>query len=472
MKGRETIYRAQYVLSQGRFLRDGAIAVQDGEIQALLSAEDVADLQAAGPDRVVDLGRVALIPGQINVHSHAFQRALRGKTEYREPSRGGDNFWTWRQGMYRLANRVEPDEMETIAEAAYWEMLRAGITHVGEFHYVHHGRDGRPYADRNEMALRIAKVAQELGIRVTLLPVAYHTGDIGEPALAEQRRFLSPDVESYLAQVQALREAVKAMPLVQVGLAPHSIRAVPKEWMEAIAAFGKAEGLPVHIHVCEQRREVEASRKAYGMPPVEALYEWGVLDESWTLIHGTHLSARELEILEEVRPTIGACPTTERNLGDGILPARSLVERQVPIALGSDSHTMIDPFCEMRLVEYHERLIREERNVLSAVDGQQRLKTADILWEMGTKSGARSLNTGGGELAAGAVADFVAVDLEHPSLLGATGSTLLTDIVLSMSAAAVRDVFVAGRPLVAARFHGKEHEIIEEYRQLMQKYAQ
>jgi formimidoylglutamate deiminase len=466
----ETIYRGRYILIDGRFEQDAALVERAGRIEKILRGDEAAGAVNA-ERRELDLGNVALIPGQLNVHSHAFQRSLRGKTEYGQPGREDDNFWTWRTEMYELANRIEPEEMEIIGRMVFLEMLRAGITHVGEFHYVHHQPDGTPYEEPNELALRLGKAAKAVGLRMTMLPVAYHTGDIGKEASPEQRRFISKEVDRFLNRVDRLAEGWSGEELLDVGVAPHSIRAVDRKWLEAIAEWGRSRKAPVHIHACEQRKEVRASQEAFGMPPVEALYEWGVLDEGWTIIHGTHLSERELEILAEVRPTIGACPTTERNLGDGFLPAAELVARDVPIALGSDSHTVVDPFEEMRLVEYHERLRREERNVLVGADRRGRLSTAEILWPMGTAYGARSLAGDDGEIREGGPADFVALDLDHPSIAGAQRSTLLTDVVLSMSAGAVRDVIVAGEAVVAEGFHRRQHEYISDYCALMERFA-
>ena len=470
-RGNETIYRARYVLIDGCFEQEAALVERAGRIEEILLDDEAARAVNASR-RQVDLGNVALIPGQLNVHSHAFQRSLRGKTEYGQPGREDDNFWTWRTEMYELANRIEPDEMEIIGRMVFLEMLCAGITHVGEFHYIHHRPDGSAYDDPNELALRLGRAAKDVGLRMTMLPVAYHTGDIGEAAGPDQRRFISSGVHTFLGRVEGLAHRWADEELLDVGVAPHSIRAVDRQWLEAIAEWGRSRKAPVHIHACEQRKEVRASEYAFGMPPVEALYEWGVLDERWTIIHGTHLSDRELEILEEVRPTIGACPTTERNLGDGFLPATELVARDVPIALGSDSHTVVDPFEEMRLVEYHERLRREERNVLVGADRLGRTSTAEILWPMGTRFGARSLAGDDGAIRVGGPADFVALDLDHPSIAGAQRSTLLTDVVLSMSAAAVRDVIVAGKAVVAEGVHRREHEIISDYCALMERYSQ
>ncbi len=462
----ETIYRATLTLLEGRFVDDAALVVIDGAITEIIDAEDV-EQRLDADSRLVQLRDVALIPGQINVHSHAFQRSLRGRTEYRQSPDETDDFWTWRTEMYRLANRFGPDEMQTVAAMAFLEMARAGISRVGEFHYVHHSPDGDEYDEPMELAHRIIAAAKQAGIHITMMPVAYHTGGINEPAHHDQRRFIHDDVDTYLRRVQQLADEFADDEMVDIGLAPHSIRAVPREWLEEIAEFGAHRDMPVHIHVCEQRKEVEESRAAFGMPPIEALSDWGVLAEGWTLIHGTHLSQRELEILEDIRPTIGACPTTERNLGDGFLPASDLVGRGVPIALGSDSHTVIDPFEEMRLVEYHERLRNEERNVLVGADGST-TRTADILWPMGTEHGARSLRCSSTAIREDSSADLVAIDLNHPSIVGAGADTLLTDVVLSMSPGAVRDVIIGGESVIAERRHRRGHEIVEAFRAVME----
>lgn len=467
----DTIYRADSIYIDGTFRSDVDVVVRCGVIDGIVSRDEAAASDSSHRDRIVDLGDVALLPGQINVHSHAFQRGLRGKTEYRDPSRQSDDFWSWRHEMYRLANRITADDMTAIAKMAFVEMLRFGITHVGEFHYIHRRPDGSPYGDPLRLSEHIIEAASDTGIRLTLLPVAYRTGGIDEELGDNQRRFKSSNIDTYLDDVGKLVDRTAGLDSVRVGFAPHSIRAVPRDWFAPIADAARRLEAPVHIHVCEQRREVEASRSAYGAPPVAALDEWGVLDESWTLIHGTHLSEAEFDILEQRRPTIGACPSTERNLGDGFLPATRLVERNIPIALGSDSHTVIDPFEEMRLVEYHERLRHEERNVLAGVDPENRRQTADILWPMGTRHGARALQSDDGVIAEGKCGDFIAVDLDHPSVAGAGKETLLTDVVLSMSAGAVCDVVVAGEHVVGGRRHRQQSSVVGAYRELMNHYA-
>ncbi len=467
---RETVYQAAMAVIRGKVVEDVAVVVgPEGRVKEVLEEEEGKRVTDAS-QRVVDLGEAALIPGQINIHSHAFQRSMRGRTEYRGDGASGDDFWSWRREMYAWAHRLSPEQMGVVGRMAFMEMARAGITHVGEFHYLHHREDGQLYDRPLEMAYQLVEAARDVGIRMTMMPVAYETGDINRPPMESQRRFIAPDLESYLGWAQELEEAFAGESLVATGVAPHSIRAVSRPWLEAIASEARARGWPLHIHACEQRKEVERSKEEYGMAPIEAFEEWGVLDKGWTLIHGTHLEERELEILEEVKPTIGACPTTERNLGDGFLEARKLVSRGVPIALGSDSHTVIDPFEEMRLVEYHERLRVEERNVLAAHSPEGEDETASVLWPMGTTNGARSLKAEEAGLEVGAKADFVALDLRHPSLVGTGTQTLLSDVVLSMSAGAVQEVVVDGKSVVAEGRHRREKGIVDAFRALMERF--
>ena len=464
-----TVFRGDLAVIDGEVEEDvGLVVGSDGTLTSIRRFDGGSGGALEG-EEVIDLGRVAMIPGQVNIHSHAFQRSMRGRTEYQSEAAGGDNFWSWRREMYAWAHRLTPEEMAVVGRMAFLEMARAGITHVGEFHYVHHRPDGELYDRAMEMAFRLMEAAQEVGIRMTMMPVAYETGDIKEPPREAQRRFISPSVEQYLEWVEEMEAQLIDEPSLSIGVAPHSIRAVSRGWLEVIAGEARARGWPLHIHACEQRREVRRSKEVYGMAPIEAFHEWGLLDEGWTLIHGTHLEARELDILEEVRPTIGACPTTERNLGDGFLEARELVARDVPIALGSDSHTMIDPFAEMRLVEYHERLRAEARNVLAGkTPGVE--ESANVLWPMGTRHGARALGSDDGRLEVGAPADFVALDLRHPSLAGTTAGTLLSDIVLSMSAAAVTTTVVDGEMVVSDGAHRAEEDIVEAFASLTRRY--
>src|SRR5690554_728447 len=376
-------YRARRVWGEAGWTERSSVWVRGGRVVGVGALDE-----RPRRYRTVDLEKVALVPGQVNAHSHAFQRVMRGLAERRDVTRPDDDFWTWREAMYEVALSLSAEEVEAAARLAFWEMARAGITHVGEFHYVHHRPDGSAYDDPNELAHRVIAAAQAVGIRITLLHVAYHTGDIGQRAKPRQRRFIEPDVGTYLGRLSALQERWGGVEGVSVGSAPHSIRTVDRSWVEAISEYCVGQKMVIHTHVCEQPAEIAASQRAYGMGPVEALHDWVGLGAEWTLVHGTHMSERELEIVAQTRPTICACPSTERNLGDGFLPARALVKAGVPIALGSDSHTVIDPWEEMRLVEYHERLRAQARNVLPAHDAQSRSGSAEVLWPMGSVAGA------------------------------------------------------------------------------------
>ena len=439
-------YRAQYVLADGAFRDAWAVEVTaDGRIAEV------------GPARSddVDLGAVAIIPGLVNAHSHSFQRVIRGRTEWLDPSRPDEDFWTWRERMYGAAARLDPDSIYDVARWTFLEMLSTGITTVGEFHYVHHQPGGVPYEDRTVLARRVVAAARDVGIRIVLLRVAYQRGGFGRPAAPEQLRFIDADVDAVLADAETLASDHRDDDAVAVGLAPHSIRAVDRRWLEELGAAARRADMPLHIHACEQRREIDESRAEYGVTPLEAFDEFGILDDRLTLVHATHLSEPELALAASRRPTVCACPTTERNLGDGFLPASRLVQAGVPICLGSDSHADIDLFEEARLVEYHERLRHERRNVLAAAalstsgSGQ----TAAVLWPMLAAAGARSLRQNVGTLRPGAWADFATLDLNHPTLLGADRDSLLTHVCLSTAPAAVRDVFVGGRHIIRDRRH-------------------
>ena len=279
------------------------------------------------------------LPGFVNAHSHAFQRALRGRVEHVDPDHPHDDFWTWREAMYQAANAIDPDGAYEVALQLYREMVAAGYTAVGEFHYPHHQPGGEPYPDPNAMAKATAAAARDAGIEIVMLMTAYARAGQGLPPTPGQRRFCDPDVASYLARVDALASEMR------VGLAPHSVRAVPRDWLEEITAYAASSGMVVHIHANEQRREIDESLAEYGLRPIELLAEIGLLGPRATVIHATHVSERELELLASSGATVCACPTTEANLGDGFLPALELMQHGVPICIGTDSNTIIDPAC-------------------------------------------------------------------------------------------------------------------------------
>jgi formimidoylglutamate deiminase len=365
-----------------------------------------------------------------NAHSHAFQRAMRGRAE--RPGAGGvDDFWTWRWEMFRVAGALDPDGMRTIAEAAYREMAGAGYGVVGEFHYVHHQPDGTPYGDPNEMAHAVADGALAAGLPIVLLPAAYHrNGWDGHdvPPDAGQRRFCDPDVDTFLARVDALLRWAAAVDRVSVGVAAHSVRAVPAAWLEAIAKYSEQHGLVRHVHAHEQRREIEQCQAEHGCTPIELLERTGFLGPRASVIHGIHVSAHDVDLLARTDTTVVSCPTTEGNLGDGYLPAIAYLEAGVPLAIGSDSQVRIDPFEEARELETLSRRERELRSGLLAAVGD--------LWHELCRNGYRSVGVDAGTVRP------IELDLNHPDLRGIE----LIDLPLALVTCASAGVVISESP--------------------------
>jgi len=406
-------------------------------------------LGVSSPPAGAEVERLAgklLLPGLVNAHSHAFQRLIRGRTEGRTSGRQADDFWTWREAMYGVAGSLDPEGIEIASRQCFLEMAMAGITTVGEFHYLHHQPDGRPYSDRLETALRVVNAAHEVGLRIALLRVGYARPGFRAAEEPRQRRFYDPEVDVFLAAVEALAAAVRHDKRVSIGVAPHSVRAVPRHWLEAVAA---ARPRIVHMHVAEQEKEVEACLAEHGRRPVELLAEVGLLDERFTAVHAVHVQPEEIRLLGP--SSVCACPTTERDLGDGILPAEGLVRAGVTLSIGTDSQTVIDPWEELRSLEGNLRLAARRRLVLPSEPGLDGL--ARRLLEVGTAGGARSLGLDVGVLAPGRPADLCAIDLAHPSLVGAGEDALLASVVFGAASAAVSDSWVQGARVVRDSRH-------------------
>ncbi|MGE3671173.1 MAG: formimidoylglutamate deiminase, partial [Polyangiaceae bacterium] len=322
---------------------------------------------AAGAEGVTERVAGVLLPGVPNLHSHAFQRAFAGLTE-QSGGTGKDSFWSWREAMYRYAERLDPDAVEAIAEQVFLEMLEAGYTSVAEFHYVHHAADGSPYADLPELGRRVAAAARSVGIRLTLLPVFYEAAGFGpKPIEAAQRRFYNSP-ERYLQLWQALQSECDS--LVTLGAAPHSLRAAPLGSLNAVVREVKRSlpEAPIHIHIAEQLREVEECVSHHGRRPVELLLESASVDKTWCLVHATHLSDTEQAELGRSGVVAGLCPTTEANLGDGIFPLGNYRAHAGRWGVGSDSQITLDPAQELRLLEYTQRLTQHARNTVLGGD--------------------------------------------------------------------------------------------------------
>ena len=427
----------------GAFRRD--VAVEYDRETGLVTRTGTLQELGSGAHVVERLPARALMPGFVNAHSHAFQRAIRGHTQWRPADIAArSDFWTWREAMYAAVLGLTPDEIGIVSRYCFLEMLRAGITTVGEFHYVHCDEDGRPYANPNELAQRIVMAAEEVGIRLVLINCAYVTAGIQQPLAPEQRRFNTPDLDAFLDHTGMLRESVTHRPRVSVGVAAHSLRAVPREWLPRLRDWAAGHRTPFHMHVSEQTAEVESCRAEYGMRPIELLAADGLLSERFTAIHATHVDEGELLAIGESGATVCACPSTERDLGDGFLRGYDLMEAGAHIALGSDSQAILDFFEEMRVIEYNERLQRRRRNVITAATGDDRAEPAHALIAHATVSGARSLGLNAGRIGAGALADFVAVDLTHPVIAGWTDDTLAAMLTFCAPTDAVADVWVGG----------------------------
>jgi formimidoylglutamate deiminase len=395
-----------------------------------------------------------------NAHSHAFQRALAGRIERAGTER--DSFWSWREKMYELVESLDPDGLDAVAAAAYVEMLRGGFTAVGEFHYLHHSPDGTPYARRSEMSLRILGAAERSGIGCTLLPVLYETSGFGgAPPAPRQARFLN-DLEGYLEIWDDVARAVSGKSDQRLGAAPHSLRAVLPEQLQALVATidERDSTAPFHIHVSEQRAEVEACRRWSGQTPVLWLAANVSLSERWTLVHATHATAPERSAVALSGASVAICPTTAANLGDGIFPTASFARDGGRYAIGSDSHVVIGAAEELRWLEYLQRLTLERRCVLGRPGGS----TGESIYAEAAFTGGVALGRPIGALVPGYRADLVVLDEAHPLLAGRAPATMLDSYVFSAGAAAVRDVMVGGRWVIEDKAHRDEAAIAERAR--------
>jgi formimidoylglutamate deiminase len=352
------------------------------------------------------------IPAMANVHSHAFQRDLRGVGE--RSARSDDDFWSWREAMYALADRLDPAAIREVAGRVYAEMAAAGYGAVGEFHYVHHRPDGAAYEDPNALAVAVAEAAVAAGLQVVLLPAAYHRG--GRP------RFRDPTVDAFLGRVDALRVWAADRQGVSVGVAAHSVRAVPADWLREIAAYAEAHGLVRHIHAHEQPRELEECRAEHGCSPIELLERTGFLSDRTTVVHGIHVDERDVGLLAASSAIVATCPTTEGNLGDGHFPALVYRDAGVRLAIGSDGNVVVDPFEEVRELETGARRERRTRHALLAVAGD--------LWGALARNGSASLGL--------AHSGTVTVDLDHPRLRGVPDEDVMRALATCADAGVVR----------------------------------
>jgi formimidoylglutamate deiminase len=460
-----TVYLPDILLASNQAKASAALVVD--QTGAVVETVPAASLPRGG--KVVRLPGKALLPGLANAHSHTFQRLFRGRAEGRVS--GGDTFWTWREQMYRAAAFCSPEDLYDVARVTFLEMLQAGITVVGEFHYLHRDPDGNPYSDPNLLAHQVIAAAQSVGIRICLLRTAYIRAGFNLQPHPGQRRFYETP-EEYLLNLQALASSASES-TVSVGAAPHSIRAVPLDDIQSIAAEARRLSLPIHLHISEQPAENVACQAEYASTPVTLLDAHGLLTPSTTLVHAIHLSDFEFTRVAASGTTICSCPTTERNLGDGIFPADTAFRLGIPVAFGTDSQAQIDLLEDARQLEYHLRLRNMERGILdaSARDSwANRTPIGSALFQAASTSGYRALGLSGGSLAPGQPADFFTIDLRDPSILGMQPEEITAQSVFALNRSAVRDVAVAGRLVLQDRCHPHEESIRERYLALQQRY--
>jgi formimidoylglutamate deiminase len=463
-----TAFVPDLLYAGGRFERGRAL-VCDAEGR-VVSVERVEELRAES--NAVRLAGRALLPGMVNAHSHAFQRVIRGRTEYRgaHPS---DSFWTWREMMYAAAARLSPEDIYDASRMAFVEMALAGITSVGEFHYLHRTPEGGEYDDPNLLAREVVRAARDVGLRIALLRVAYARAGYGKEPDPRQLRFIEPDPETFLRHADALARDLGAGEPAHawLGVAPHSVRAVPVEYLREVCAFAREAGVPVHMHVAEQPAEVEACLAEHGRAPVALLADEGMLSPRFTGVHAVHVTPEEAALLRDAKACVCACPTTERNLGDGVVPADLFFKEGVRVALGTDSHAQIDLLEDARELEYHLRLTTLRRNVLApdGDDGRAIPALAARLFECATVAGAQSIGAPGAAFEPGGAADFFTVDLDDPTVAGASDEDLLPAIVFSLSRAAVRETAVGGRLVTRDGRHPAQGEIVSRFAALQRR---
>jgi formiminoglutamate deiminase len=441
------LYFEEALLASG-----SAAAVRIKLADGLIAAIETGTHPAPGDER-----HAIALPGMPNLHSHAFQRAMAGLAETRGPDQ--DNFWTWREMMYRLALAMTPDDVQAVAALAYVEMLESGFTRVGEFHYLHHDPDGRPYNDPAEMAGRIVAAANETGIGLTLLPVFYaHGGFVGQAPAPSQRRFIC-DPDAFARLIEASRRRALAHPGSIVGVAPHSLRAVTPEELTTISPL--AGNGPIHIHAAEQQREVDDCIAWSGRRPVEWLLEHARADSRWCFIHATHMTPEETRQMAKTGVVAGLCPVTEANLGDGTFNGPDFLSCGGRFGIGSDSNVLVGVAEELRQLEYAQRLSGHRRNVMSPGKGTS---TGRALYEAATQGGSSALGASAPLLAPGAPADIVSLDAGHPALLERRGDRILDAWIFAARTSPVDCVWVNGRKWVEAGRHLAREPIIARYR--------
>ncbi len=459
-------YHLQSAYLRRGWAQDVIVGVSDqGFITDVTTSATGADLSPGG-ERVDGI----VVPGMSNGHSHAFQRAMAGNTEYRLSAR--DSFWTWRQAMYALANRVDPGDLQTLATQLFIEMLKSGYTSVAEFHYLHRRRDGIAYSGPNALWDAVIDAASTAGIGLTFLPTLYQTSDFGSrPLRPEQSRF-ALELDTYLRGIEERigKDRHSPSPLLRTGAAFHSLRAVPLDTLrEAAERLREIDaGMPVHIHVAEQVLEVKACLRETGRRPIELLLDSGLLTEHWCLVHATHATPAELEALAGAGPSVCVSVSTEANLGDGFFDTARFLAARGRLCVGSDSQSTVNPAEELRWLEYQQRLRKKRRGVLAT---KTEAHVGTRLWIDAARQGAQAIGQPAGAIEAGRRADWLVLDGAHDSMAGAAEDAAFDHLIFAGGDAAIRDVMVAGRWVIKDRRHAAEDELRPRFGDLMRRLA-
>jgi formimidoylglutamate deiminase len=467
-----TIYSLQSAYLPQGWARDVLVTVSDRMITAIdtgIAASAAANAQPARVEKIERLDGI-VVPGMPNAHSHAFQRAMAGNAEYRMSAR--DSFWTWRQAMYALANRVEPEDLQIVATQLFVEMLKSGYTSVAEFHYLHQPRGSGQYSSANLLWDAVSDAARTAGIGLTFLPTLYQSSDFGgQPLRPEQARFYL-DTDAFLRAIgQRIDDERRAgngaaSPMLRTGAAFHSLRAVPLAQLRqaALALRGIDASMPVHIHVAEQMLEVRACERATGRRPIELLLDQELLTQHWCVVHATHATPRELAGLASADAVVCVSISTEANLGDGFFDAARFLNLNGRLCIGSDSQSTVSPAEELRWLEYQQRLRKRRRGVLAA---KTESHVGTRLWHYAAQNGARALGQPVGSIAVGCRADWLVLDAQHPSMAGTSTDAALDRLLFAGADKAIRDVMVGGEWVVKGGRHRADERLRADFSRIM-----
>lgn len=434
------------------------------DVRLIVDAGVIAEIKTSAQAEPGDVTVDTLLPALSNLHSHSFQRAMAGMTEFR--AKGRESFWTWRELMYRFLDHLTPEQVGAIASMAFMEMQNTGYAAVGEFHYIHHAPGGQRYDNQAELSMQVMHAAGETGIGLTHLPVLYTYGDVGQKPLAGGQLRFGNSVDQFAELVAQCKTAAKTLNSdTNVGIAPHSLRATSPEDLARIVAQ-TPEG-PVHIHIAEQTHEVERVQEVLGARPVEWLMDNAAVDRRWCLIHATHMTEAETNSVAQSGAVAGLCPITEANLGDGIFNGSQFLRAGGAFGIGTDSNVNIALCEELRMLEYSQRLRHRERNVMVVDEGS----TGETLYAGAAKGGAQALNRNSGEIAVGKLADLVAIDSNAPTLCALSDNQILDGYLFAANDNVVTDVWSAGRHNVQNGRHVAHDRIVANYRAAMAALA-